>query len=55
MYNLHAVTNSETFAEIPSNTYGLATLVLVAPFLALAATCLDSIIICSYNHLIMAG
>jgi len=29
MYNLHAVTNPETFDEVPSNTCGYATSVLI--------------------------
>jgi len=30
MYSLHAVTKSETFDEVPSNTCGLATSVLAS-------------------------
>jgi len=37
MYNLHAITNPETFSKLPSNTYGLATSVF-DPVLGLDAT-----------------
>ena len=55
MYNLHAVTNPGTFAEVLSNICGLAILVLIAPPPLLTATCLDNAVICSWSCLMMAG
>jgi len=47
--------NPETFKEVPSNTWDLATSRFIASPPSLTATYLDNVMICSYNCLIIVG